>query len=167
MTKTKTHLYFWGGILSNWAEVPGGIKVQDEDKTLIFPTSEHLFMWFKASCFFDVSAMKKILQAKTPKEAKAIGRGVKNFDEETWEENREKFMLKALKYKAMSWPDFKNFVIEETRTFVEASPYDKIWGIGMNEEEAARVDNPEKWNGLNLLGKSLCNLRTWLIENEN
>ena len=164
MKKTKDYLFFWGGILSNWAEVPGGIKVQDEDELLTFPTSEHLFMWFKASFFFDIDSMKKILKAKTPKEAKAIGRKVKNFDEETWEENREKFMLEALRYKAESWPEFKEFVISTPQTFVEASPYDRIWGIGLGEDSPG-IDNPKNWAGLNLLGKCLCKLREY-YENE-
>lgn len=163
MTRTKNRLYFWGGILSNWAYVPGGIKVQDEEITRSFPTSEHLFMWFKASCFFDTEAMKQIELVKTPNLAKSIGRRVKGFDDETWTEYREDFMLKALRYKAASWPEFREFVMKEPREFVEASPYDKIWGIGTDENTAAKDDNPENWNGLNLLGKSLGRLRDELL----
>lgn len=160
MKKTKKHLFFWGGILSNWAEVPGGIKIVNEDRTIIFPTSEHLFMWFKASCFFDLESMRKIELAKTPKEAKSIGRKVKNFDEEVWEEHREEFMFKTLRYKAESWPDFKEFVISTPQTFVEASPYDKIWGIGLDENSPG-IDNPDNWLGMNLLGNCLCKLRDY------
>lgn len=164
MTRTKNRLYFWGGLLSNWAYVPGGINIQnDEGDIKSFPTSEHLFMWFKASCFCDREAMKFIENAETPKQAKSIGRKVKNFDERVWIEAREEFMLLALRYKAASWPEFKNFVKNEMREFVEASPYDKIWGIGTDEDTAARDDNPENWNGLNLLGKSLGRLRDELL----
>ena len=160
MKRINGYLFFWGGFLSNWAEVPGGIKVQHENKLLIFPTSEHLFMWFKAAHFLDTESMEKILKAKSPKEAKAIGRKVKNFDEETWEKNREEFMLVALHYKAESWPAFKDFIISTPQTFVEASPYDRIWGIGLGEDSPG-IDNPENWAGLNLLGKCLCKLREY------
>ena len=76
-------------------------------------------------------------------------------------------MLEALKQKALVYPEFKDIVMKETREFVEASPYDRIWGIGVEEEEAARKDDPKTWNGLNLLGKCLGELRIWLKENEN
>jgi len=44
---------------------------------------------------------------------------------------------------------------------VEASPNDAIWGIGMAEDQA-RVTPPEKWKGLNLLGKALTRVRNEL-----
>ena len=165
MTGTKTRLYFWGGILSNWATIPGGIKITKNN--LIFSTSEQLFMWFKAKHFNDLSTMILIERSQTPKEAKKLGRRVKGFSEEKWEKVREGYMLEALKQKALVYPEFKDIVMKETREFVEASPYDRIWGIGVEEEEAARKDDPKTWNGLNLLGKCLGELRIWLKENEN
>jgi len=44
------------------------------------------------------------------------------------------------------------------RLIVEASPYDKIWGIGLYESEAVNIPE-EEWNGLNLLGKVMVKLR--------
>ena len=155
MKKTKDYLFFWGGILSNWAEVPGGITIIPN---LRFPTSEHLFMWLKANHFNDLDAMTKILKAKTPKEAKAIGRKVVGFDEETWKKEREGYMFKAVYLKAESWPEFKNLITSTPQTFVEASPYDRIWGIGLGEDSPG-IENPENWAGMNLLGKCLCRLR--------
>lgn len=167
MTRTKKRIYFWGGFLSNWAFVPDGIKVQDEDGSIkTFPTSEHVFMWLKASCFNERWIMNLIEIADTPKLAKSLGRKIKTFDETIWNEKREECMLLALRYKAAAWPGFREFVKNETRDFVEASPYDKIWGIGMDEETAAKEDNPDNWNGLNLLGKSLGRLRDELLANE-
>ncbi len=167
MKRTEGRLYFWGGILSNWAFVPEKIKVQLDDGTIkLFPTSEHLFMWFKASYFHDKDAMREIETVKMPNLAKSIGRRVRNFNEDAWSEVREEFMLLSLRYKAASWHEFREFIKNETREFVEASPYDKIWGIGMDVETAANEDNPNDWNGLNLLGKALGKLREELI-NEN
>ena len=39
-----------------------------------------------------------------------------------------------------------------------ASPYDKIWGIGLSENNIM-VQNQDNWIGLNLLGKILQRVR--------
>jgi len=44
------------------------------------------------------------------------------------------------------------------RILVEASPVDPIWGIGMAADHK-EVNNPEKWQGLNLLGFALMEVR--------
>ena len=49
--------------------------------------------------------------------------------------------------------------------FVEASPYDRIWGIGLHEEDVDANDEL-KWKGQNLLGKTLDRVRQKLIQNE-
>lgn len=49
------------------------------------------------------------------------------------------------------------------KIFVEASPYDKIWGIGYKESEAEK--NVDNW-GENLLGKILTELRNQLKSEE-
>ena len=158
MKITKDYLFFWDGILSNWAKVPGGIKYNGKT----FTTSEHLFMWLKAYCFGDIESMSKIEKAKTPKEAKQLGRKVTGFEEKVWNKARESCMLIALREKANSWPEFKNLLINTPQTFVEASPFDRIWGIGLSEISPG-VEDPKNWAGENLLGKCLCKVRDEFI----
>ena len=55
---------------------------------MTFQTSEQGFMYSKALLFGDHEIAKKILNAKTPKEAKAYGRKVRNFDEVVWKQQR-------------------------------------------------------------------------------
>ena len=44
------------------------------------------------------------------------------------------------------------------RVVVEASPRDRIWGIGLAEDHVDATD-PERWKGLNLLGFVLMDVR--------
>ena len=53
----------------------------------------------------------------------------------------------------------KNYLLStENKILIEASPYDQIWGIGLGKE-SPDATQPEKWNGQNLLGFALMEVR--------
>lgn len=167
MKITDKYVFFWGGIFSNWANVPEGILYTDPEtaECLKFSTSEQLFMYLKAKHFGDMEVADKILKSESPKEAKALGRKVTGFSEEEWEKVREEKMRTALVFKLISWPFFKTELLSDKysgKTFVEASPYDTIWGIGLREEDLG-IEDETTWRGINLLGKILTSLRDDLV----
>ncbi len=124
-----------------------------------FLTAEHYMMFHKAQLFNDSKAAEKILSAKNPGEAKAIGREVQGFDEEVWTSNRYKIVVDASVAKFGSKPELKEFLVNTgNRVLVEASPVDKIWGIGLASDNKA-AENPNLWKGLNLLGFALMEAR--------
>jgi ribA/ribD-fused uncharacterized protein len=47
------------------------------------------------------------------------------------------------------------------RVLAEASPSDRIWGIGLGADDECASD-PRRWNGLNLLGFALMSARATL-----
>ena len=49
----------------------------------------------------------------------------------------------------------------EDAILVEASPYDKLWGVGLSINNDDIYDI-EKWNGANILGYALMKVRTQL-----
>ena len=152
MKVTNKYIFFWGGILSNWATTPLVLP----ESNITVPTSEHYFMYLKAIYFNDFEVADKILNSISPREAKKLGRLVKNFSEEDWEKERENAMLKALRLKFNQSEEFKNIILSAKKrnlNFVEASPHDSIWGIGMAEDHPNLL-NTSLW-GLNLLGKCL------------
>lgn len=158
MRLTDKYILFWESCFSNF--YPAKIKYAGE----IFLSSEHLFMYLKAMAFGDLEIAKQITKVGTPKEAKALGRKIKEFDEHTWNNMRESCMHIAV-YEKFSQNEnlCSELFKEEYRglSFVEASPLDKIWGIGLHYDDP-KCDDSENWQGLNLLGKTLDEVRTRL-----
>lgn len=160
MKETTKHVLFWGGPLSNFEEVHFSLEEHE------FSSSEQYFMWKKAKTFGDEEIAEKILKAKTPKEAKKLGREVRGYDEGTWNKIRTEVMEDACYAKFFSSPSLKKLLLSfPGKTFVEASPYDKIWGIGMREDDP-NADNEKKWLGQNLLGQVLGRVRDRIKKEE-
>ncbi|RZJ56114.1 MAG: NADAR family protein [Flavobacterium sp.] len=126
---------------------------------ITYKTAEHWMMAKKAELFNDQKVLEKIIQSKTPAEAKKLGREVKNYVDTIWLENRFEIVKEGNLLKFSQNKDLKEFLINTNeRILVEASPVDPIWGIGMASDHKD-VNNPEKWKGLNLLGFALMEVR--------
>jgi len=124
-----------------------------------FNMSEQYMMYKKAKLFKDEKTAQKILDADTALGCKKLGRTVKNFDEKTWDENKVAIVTEGLRLKFTQNEDLKNKLLAtEDKILAEASPYDGIWGIGIDKETALKR-KPEEWTGKNLLGKALMKVR--------
>ncbi len=156
MVVTDKYVFFWGGIFSNW--YPAKFIVDGWQ----FSNSEQYFMFEKAVYFDDVETASLILEEPDPRKAKILGRGVKHFDKKAWDEVCVTSMMKAIEYKFMQNELLKNELLKyKNKTFVEASPYDKKWGVGLSEDDPL-ILNKENWKGKNLLGECLTNLASML-----
>lgn len=116
----------------------------------------------KALLFGDARAHQAILVAKGPGAAKALGREVRGFDEARWVAHRFGLVVEANLAKFSQNPPLAQFLASTgTKVLVEASPVDRIWGIGLarDHEDAER---PARWRGLNLLGFALMDVRARL-----
>ncbi|MBW8688197.1 NADAR family protein [Chitinophaga rhizophila] len=127
-------------------------------------TAEHWMMAGKARLFADTAIEQEILQAPSPAIAKQLGRKVKNFDPVKWDAEKFNIVVEGNLLKFSQHPKLKEFLISTGDTIlVEASPLDRIWGIGMGaaHEHAA---NPLLWKGQNLLGYALMEVRDQLTQ---
>lgn len=145
------------GFLSNF--YPTQIKFRE----YIFPSSEHLYMWKKARFFEDLETSNKILHADSPRKAKQLGRLVANFDENIWKLHCGPAMISTLLHKFNDMTMRRKLLSTYDKYLVEASPTDKIWGIGMSDSDPDRFDDT-KWIGENLLGNCLMQIRTFYYE---
>jgi ribA/ribD-fused uncharacterized protein len=106
------------------------------------------------------------LKGKNPKTAKALGRKVKNYDDKVWDEKRYQVMVDANMLKYSQNEDLKRMLLNKEfdgKKFCEASPKDRIWGVGLSENDPL-IDDEKNWLGTNLLGKALDKVRERLLK---
>ncbi|WP_190125214.1 NADAR family protein [Streptomyces inusitatus] len=158
------YLRFWGhrprrdgrigtGCLSQWWPSPftvDGVR---------YATAEHWMMAAKARLFGDLDAERLALDARTPAEAKKAGRLVRDFDEAVWARERFAVVRWGSVHKFSARPELAHFLLATgDRVLVEASPMDRVWGIGLAADDERALD-PARWRGLNLLGFALMEAR--------
>ena len=166
MKVTDKHVCFWNEWPSNWH--PAEFAIEVNGVKCHFYNTEQYFMYMKAIVFGDEEIAKQILADGDPKKVKALGRKVQNYDEQVWNEKRYQVMLKANVAKFSQNEDLKQLLLSkeyEGHGFVEASPYDKVWGVRMYESNPD-IDDESKWKGLNLLGKVLDETRRIIREED-
>lgn len=134
---TVRYIFFWGhqpekdgsvgkGCFSQWWLSPF------EHEHVTYASAEHWMMACKARLFRDFETLPKILSAKTPAEAKKLGREVQNFDDALWDQHKYAYVLQGNLLKFGQNPALKVFLLGTgERVLVEASPYDRVWGIGL------------------------------------
>jgi ribA/ribD-fused uncharacterized protein len=128
-----------------------------------FSCAEQYMMFGKAQLFGDAAIAAEILAADHPRQHKALGRKVKPFDDATWRRGREAIVMTGNRAKFTQSPALlAQLLATRGTTLVEASPYDKIWGIGLAASDPRAAD-PAQWKGQNLLGKILTALRDELL----
>ncbi|UKY52968.1 NADAR family protein [Streptomyces inhibens] len=129
-----------------------------------YATAEHWMMAGKARLFDDAEAERRAMAAVHPKQAKDAGRTVRGFDEEIWRQRRFDLVIEGSIHKFGQHPALREFLLgTNSRVLVEASPLDRIWGIGLAADDE-RALNPARWRGLNLLGFALMEARQRLRE---
>jgi ribA/ribD-fused uncharacterized protein len=113
----------------------------------------------KARLFGDEMMMSRILDAPSPGAAKALGRAIRGYDEGLWAANRYGIVLEGNIAKFGQNPDLLAYLHTTAgRVLVEASPADRVWGIGLAADDR-RAGQPSQWRGLNLLGFALMDVR--------
>lgn len=130
-----------------------------------FATTEHFMMYSKAILFKDYNIANEILKNNSPHDAKKYGRKVKGFDSYVWDKVKYKIVVVGNYHKFIQHADLKSFLVGTgSNILVEASPYDRIWGVGMNASDR-NITSPHKWKGDNLLGFALMEVRNHIINN--
>ncbi|MFF2653631.1 NADAR family protein [Streptomyces sp. NPDC058045] len=154
------YLMFWGhrprpdgGIgsscLSQWWPAPFTVE------GVVYATAEHWMMAGKARLFGDAEAERRAIAASSPALAKRVGREVQGFDQSRWEAERLRIVTEGGVHKFAAHPELRSYLLGTgKRVLVEASPVDRVWGVGLAADDE-RIRIPARWRGANLLGFAL------------
>ena len=154
----KNYLFFLNGPLCQWW------KSKFVEDNIEYCCCEQYMMYQKAKLFNDEEIANKILNTTEPREQKKLGRLVKNFDEDIWNQHKEKIVYNGNYLKFSQNEDLKEYLCDTyPYELVEANKYDRIWGIGMFSHDPNILDT-SKW-GQNLLGKTLMKVRNVFVTN--
>ncbi len=166
-------LLFWGHTPRYFGSIDNSCLSQWYDCVFTedgreYHTAEQYMLAKKALLFGDNEVYEKIMGESHPNKYKKLGRQIRGFDENVWKQHRTEIVTAGNVAKFSCNEPLKSFLLETAKTervLVEASPYDKIWGIGMSKD-SPDAENPEKWNGINLLGFCLMEARDILLGDE-
>ena len=158
---TDNFIFFWGGTFSQWC--PSAFEIDGVE----YNTAEQYMMAKKALLFNDFDAYREIMLEKQPALQIAIGRTVKGFDRIKWETYCRKYVYDANYAKfTQNSKMFKELMDSGNREIVEASPEDKIWGIGLHARDE-RCWDKSTWLGTNWLGEAIMSVRSTLQAEES
>jgi len=152
--------FFWSGPFSQWHPSPF-VRT-----SVWYSHAEQYMMAKKAMMFGDMEAHGRIMCAVDPADQKRYGRQVKDFDEEKWKEAARDIVFRGNYAKFTQNQNLKALLMAtKGTTLVEASPHDKIWGIGLKKDDP-RALKRETWLGTNWLGETLTKVREAIIRDD-
>lgn len=155
MKTTDSMVLFWGSseIYSNFHYSPfvvNGVR---------YRCVEQFMMACKAMLFGDMVALGLIMKETVPFKMQQIGRTVKGYTDEKWFAVRDDVVFQGCLAKFQQNQVMgRTLLATDDLMMVEASPKDRIWGIGLGENDP-RALIPTKWLGDNRLGKALMRVR--------
>ena len=153
-------VFFWHGPFSNWH-----LCTFEVDGTW-FNCVEQYMMARKAIMFEDTEIYDRIMSTDAPSEQKRLGRRVKGFNPLRWDAAAKNIVFRGACAKFSQNESLKKALLETgEKILVEASPYDKIWGIGLSADDP-RATDPDQWEGTNWLGEVLMQVRQEILDSD-
>jgi len=121
--------------------------------------AEQFMMRQKALLFGDRETANKIMKQAEPKKQKALGREVSGFDDLVWLQHARPIVFLGNLAKFTQNPGHLKLLMGTgNRLIAEASPMDRLWGIGLAANNPL-AQSQTTWEGRNWLGEVLMAVR--------
>lgn len=149
---------FWGGPYSQWETYDIAVN------GITFNCNEQMMMYCKALVCGDKETADLVMAESDPREQKKLGRKVKNYSDELWNEEVSMAVVYVANFAKFDQNEYcKNYLLNDPgKIIVEASPSDTIWGIGLSADRP-QAWNKNSWRGENRLGICITKVREAII----
>lgn len=173
MRITNKYVFFYKDWLSNYQRTRFKFDVNfnqwinpdypegTDASTYEFTSTEQAFMYYKALYFDNQELADEIIKEHNPNKCRLMGRQVKGYNDEKWSKVRYEVFYRLNLAKYTQDKNLQKKLLDlkfDNKIFVEASPIDRIWGVGLDENNPL-IDDKENWKGTNFLGKILTEVR--------
>ncbi|MCY0987772.1 NADAR family protein [Nannocystis sp. ILAH1] len=156
--ETETMVLFWQPPAAFGQWTPSRFEVDG----VTYGCAEQFMMAEKARLFGDEATRAKILATDSPRQHKALGREVAGFVQAVWDRECLEIVVRGNRAKFTQNPDLRAALLATgDKLLVEASPLDRLWGVGLRADDP-RIHDPGQWRGKNLLGEALMRVRAEL-----
>lgn len=157
--RTDSHVYFVGGPFNNWWSSTFSAVPFPGFAPQTFNCAEQYMMAAKALLFHDVAVYETIMRETNPREQKALGRKVRNFDPTLWGCCARELVARGVTSKFSQNAELREYLLgTENRTMVEGAHYDEVWGVRLAWNDPA-IEDESNWRGTNWLGEVLMHVR--------
>lgn len=158
MVVTDNYVFFWKDRLAQWPT-----WFFTDENGVRYQCGEQYMMAHKALLFGDTESYEKIMLETSPREQQNLGRGIKNFSQPIWDAMKYTIVFRGNFLRFSQNEDLMNVLRKHKgKTFVEASPIDLVWGVGLDENDVL-IEDSKNWRGENLLGKIFTELSEKLV----
>ncbi|KAL8690439.1 MAG: hypothetical protein Q9218_004113 [Villophora microphyllina] len=167
-TDNQSSIFFWRetdkdyGFLCQWYLAP---FKSDQHPGITFNCAEQYMMYQKGTLAGETEVCERILTTAEPEKQKELGRSLKTLDAKQWDRIKFDIVVEGNVRKFSDNPHLRESLLAtDNRELVEASPSDRVWGIGFLAKYAE--EQRASW-GQNLLGKALMTVREMLRDAES
>jgi len=127
-----------------------------------YNSAEQYMMVQKAELFSNYALIPELIKQNNPSTIKQMGRKVSNFIPSDWDQFKFDIVVAGNLLKFSQNKKLQEYLLSTgDKLLVEASPYDRVWGIGLNPDDENK-SKPNNWRGNNLLGFALMEVRNQL-----
>lgn len=154
MTVSENYHFFYKSKLSQWHMVD--FKVDG----IIYCCCEQFMMSQKSLLMGDIDSHYNIMKSRSPAEHQRFGREVKYFNNDLWDKNKINIVHKGNYHRFTQSDECLKLLLDTfPKLLVEASPIDRVYGVGLSANDPL-INDSKNWKGVNLLGQILTLVRT-------
>lgn len=141
------------GYLSNWYSAPFDLD------GIHYSSTEQYIMYQKCLLFGDEVSAAAVMATDDPAKQQKIGQGASGYIHAVWTGARQTIAMRGLLAKFRQNEELKQRLLETGDAWlVECAGSDKNWACGIRLNDDRRFD-AENWNGQNILGFALMEVR--------